>query len=471
MFSINLLNYFIINRLKIFSWNVATSAEPDEITIESLGLPKDPEADSIEIPHIYVVGFQEVKALSHFIFEDPLVQKLRKLLAPYGFVKLISEKMQGILLTIFVHRDISYYMRNFEKDFVRTGYRGYWGNKGAVAIRFSFPQPDVHFCIVNAHLAAHDDKLEQRIQDYHSIMDQIKFKKEKFKYIENHNEIFFFGDLNFRINNLTGEEIVARIEDGSEKSRIHLLNHDQLNQVRSEGRAFQIFRESSISFWPTYKFIPKTNNYDLKRKPAYTDRILYKGFSTAISGYMYCPASDKNCTSVLDYKRHMDFFSSDHKPISAHFITHFEGEDESSYRSHRALLSQEENDEEKTLSNEYFVAFEPIEQWKNDEENNVTFSFRDHNSHLSLNFISSHDRTYDWIGIYHENFNDIDNYICYITTQLATVNEETIQIPYPHLTSIINCSLPINSSYVLIYFHDSESRSILGISDPFNVTI
>lgn len=47
------------------------------------------------------------------------------------------------------------------------------GNKGAVSIRLNVY--DVSICIVNAHLAAHDNMLEERINDYNKIVQDHKY--------------------------------------------------------------------------------------------------------------------------------------------------------------------------------------------------------------------------------------------------------------------------------------------------------
>lgn len=47
------------------------------------------------------------------------------------------------------------------------------GNKGAVSIRFSLYGCSV--CVINAHLAAHDHMLDERIKDYEKIVDEHKF--------------------------------------------------------------------------------------------------------------------------------------------------------------------------------------------------------------------------------------------------------------------------------------------------------
>lgn len=47
------------------------------------------------------------------------------------------------------------------------------GNKGAVSIRFSLY--GVSMCVVNAHLAAHDHMLDERVKDFEKIVDEHKF--------------------------------------------------------------------------------------------------------------------------------------------------------------------------------------------------------------------------------------------------------------------------------------------------------
>lgn len=47
------------------------------------------------------------------------------------------------------------------------------GNKGAVSIRFNLY--GVSMCVVNAHLAAHDHMLDERIKDFEKIVDEHKF--------------------------------------------------------------------------------------------------------------------------------------------------------------------------------------------------------------------------------------------------------------------------------------------------------
>lgn len=58
------------------------------------------------------------------------------------------------------------------------------GNKGAVSVRFSTYGNSI--CVVNAHLAAHDNKLNERVEDYHQIVNDHKYHVKRSKNIFSH---------------------------------------------------------------------------------------------------------------------------------------------------------------------------------------------------------------------------------------------------------------------------------------------
>lgn len=172
----------------------------------------------------------------------------------------------------------------------------------------------VSVCLVNSHLAAHDQMLEERISDYIRIKDATKFSVKVSQSIYEHDYVFWFGDLNFRLydenaDNLSPEEIreMIRVEQLGDLMRL-----DQLSTIMCEGRAFSELVERLPLFPPTFKFEPGTNNYDMKRRPAWCDRILYKAKNKIL----------KNCTLQLEqvsYKSHPSYKISDHKPVSSEF--------------------------------------------------------------------------------------------------------------------------------------------------------
>lgn len=90
-----------------------------------------------------------------------------------------------------------------------------------------------------------------------------------------HDYIFWMGDLNFRLQQetLSHNEIVKEIENKNLKS---LLKIDQLKSVQHENSAFHELSETEIDFAPTFKHVIGSDNYDTKRRPAWTDRILYR---------------------------------------------------------------------------------------------------------------------------------------------------------------------------------------------------
>ena len=87
-----------------------------------------------------------------------------------------------------------------------------------------------------------------------------------------------------------------------------LLERDQLMICRRRVSGFRLspFTELPITFAPTYKYDPGTDDYDSsekKRAPAWCDRLLYRG-----------PGRVKQ----IEYRRH-DVRDSDHRPVSGIF--------------------------------------------------------------------------------------------------------------------------------------------------------
>jgi inositol-1,4,5-trisphosphate 5-phosphatase len=135
--------------------------------------------------------------------------------------------------------------------------------------------------------------------------------------------VFWFGDLNFRLynhrnpnENYSPEEIREMIK----KEKLHeLIKNDQLSTIMCEGRAFSELVERAPQFPPTFKFVVDSNDYDMKRRPAWCDRILYKAKNKIL----------KNCSLHLEqvsYKSHPSYKISDHKPVTSEFkitVRHF----------------------------------------------------------------------------------------------------------------------------------------------------
>lgn len=117
------------------------------------------------------------------------------------------------------------------------------------------------------------------------------------------DKVFWFGDLNFRING------TREVVDGMLANHMHeaLLCNDELTMLMRFNRIFTGFAEGPLNFFPTYKFDPQSDHYDssLKRRvPSWTDRILFKSDPT---------------TQVLSYCSAPGIRTSDHRPVYATF--------------------------------------------------------------------------------------------------------------------------------------------------------
>lgn len=78
---------------------------------------------------------------------------------------------------------------------------------------------------------------------------------------------------------------------------------------KSKKGALRNYKEGVITFTPTYKYLVKTNEYDWKRMPAYTDRIIFEAIHDL---------PQKNPIMNIYYGK-TEYDMSDHKPICSLF--------------------------------------------------------------------------------------------------------------------------------------------------------
>ncbi|XP_058464325.1 phosphatidylinositol 4,5-bisphosphate 5-phosphatase A isoform X7 [Malaya genurostris] len=430
-------------RLYIVTWNVGTKF-PENLSLHKLlGLDLT-SGHEAELPDFFVVGLQEVNAQPqntlYNLFKDDLwTQKFKELLKERDYVVIKTEQMQGLLLSVFAKRKHLLHLRQIETEYTRTGLGGIWGNKGAVSIRLNVYGCSI--CLVNAHLAAHDHMLEERINDYEKIVQEHKFHVKTKETIFDHDYVFWFGDLNFRLTGeatTSAEEIRAMVAKDQLKK---LIDKDQLLLVRRENRAFQKLNERLPQFPPTFKFEQGTNDYDMKRRPAWTDRILY-----AVKENNY--RNVKLTVDQTSYKSHPSYSISDHKPVTSEFT-----------------IKVYEDTTERT------IVFKPIELWSVGEPNKIEYT-------IPAGFEES---SSDWIGIYREDFTSLSEYLAYEYTegykekqhqlnaqqQQQLKNTRTVELTFSE-----NVSVPLGAHYQLLYFQSTGTRGVtglVGISNTFAV--
>eukprot|EP00494_Astrolonche_serrata_P030243 UN30510 len=127
------------------------------------------------------------------------------------YTLLLSHRLVGILLLVYVDRKYLPYIKDQCKAHVGVGLFGHAGNKGGAGIRFKIY--DSTICFVSAHLAAHKNNVQGRNQDYAKILQQMEFhlKEEDPIGIMDHDVIFWLGDLNYRLNHNTLKTVYDEI--------------------------------------------------------------------------------------------------------------------------------------------------------------------------------------------------------------------------------------------------------------------
>ncbi|TGZ56324.1 Inositol polyphosphate 5-phosphatase K [Temnothorax longispinosus] len=396
------------------------------------------------------LSLQEVKSqpqnivLDYILFEDPWTKAFKDVLKKYDYVKIRSQRLQGLVLNAFCLRKHLTHLRLIEAQYTKTGFGGMWvrkqcdnsnccstnnvtclqGNKGAVSVRMN--AYGVSICVVNTHLTPHDHLLADRIADYNTIVTDHTFTAPFTSRILYHDYIFWIGDLNFRLN---GEELTAADIDllVKKKQLKELLERDQLRMVMKEQQAFAELNESSITFPPTYKYEFESQEFDLKRRPSWTDRILYKVNAADIYDDIEIH------TEQLTYKSHPNYSVSDHKPVTGEFNI--------------VVRPNVEN---------HFVEFQDCTV----EENFISYK-------LQRDFIPSNG---DWIGLFPNEFSSLDDYIIY---EYVSRGKPTSISDEPHANteriSYNDSALRLSEMYCLVYVAQrGDLMEILGVSPEFS---
>ncbi|XP_041707449.1 inositol polyphosphate 5-phosphatase K isoform X1 [Coregonus clupeaformis] len=428
-------------RLHMVTWNVATAEPPGDVT-SLLQLEAQPATD------LYVIGLQEVNAaplrfLSDLLVEDSWSHLLMNTLAHRGYIKVSSVRLQGLLLLVFSKQVHVPFIRDIETTYTRTGIFGYWGNKGGVSVRFSLYGHMM--CFVNCHLTAHMGNALQRVDEFEYILETQDFDLDNTPTVRDHKVVFWFGDLNFRIADHGMHFLRSSINSG----RFNLLwERDQLLTMKKKEPFLQEFEEGPLKFKPTYKFDRNSDTYDTsgkKRKPAWTDRILWRikpktpppeddeEEKASTSTQHSDDGQEEYPIKVLQdtYTCDPSYGVSDHKPVIGIFNL------EMRKRSDRALVS---------------VC--PEGQWSADQEAELSYTILE-------DFMSS---TWDWIGLYKVGFKTASDYATFVWVkdELAEVNE-VMQV------CVNKDEVPLVGGQYVLGYYSYNMGSVVGFSRNFQI--
>lgn len=426
--------------LYVVTWNVGTAEPPEDVnSLLQLNSPKKPD--------LYVIGLQEVRAaplkfVSDLAFEDSWSHLFMNTLAPLDYMKVSSIRMQGLLLLFFSKLEHVSFIRDIQVTYTRTGLYGYWGNKGGVSIRLSFYGHML--CFLNCHLTAHMNYASQRVNEFEHILDAQNFDTKNTPHVLDHKVVFWFGDLNFRIE----DHGMLFLRNCITSQRFNLLwPKDQLTMMKQKEVILQKFEEGPLDFQPTYKFDLNSDNYDTsgkKRKPAWCDRILWRvkpKASLTENTNEEEPEKQQEEEREVEfplkmtqeyYTSKMEYGISDHKPVIGIF--------------HLEL---------KKMYDTPLVQVFAEGEWSADFDAVITYR-------LLQAFASS---AWDWIGLYKVGFKSVSDYITYawVKDDQVSFNEELFQV-YMNKDEI-----PVLGGECVLCYYSSNLQCIVGISQPFKV--
>ncbi|KAG6816233.1 hypothetical protein H0H87_007560 [Tephrocybe sp. NHM501043] len=332
-------------KVLVVSWN-CDAARPDSLTGEPANVNFLFDAlHSVDSPDIVAFGFQEVidlesrkmaakniltskdkneDGLSERVtgayrrWNDRLIMAMRQASPPdVSYAVIHTHSLVGLFTCVFVKNSERERgtIRDVSITHVKRGMGGRYGNKGGIISRFVLD--DSSFCLINCHLAAGQNAVRQRNADVTAMLEaRDLFPETHFPLayvgggdgtmILDHEVVILNGDMNYRIDHRR-EAIISAIRS---KDYSTLLVHDQLNREIKFNRACRLrgFSEGPLSFAPTYKYDPHSNNYDTsekRRSPAWCDRVLWR-------------SRVASRVAQLHYQRY-EVDVSDHRPISAAF--------------------------------------------------------------------------------------------------------------------------------------------------------
>uniref|UniRef100_A0A2K5RC72 Inositol polyphosphate 5-phosphatase K n=1 Tax=Cebus imitator TaxID=2715852 RepID=A0A2K5RC72_CEBIM len=416
--------------IHVVTWNVASAAPP--LDLSDLLQLNNQNANL----DIYIIGLQELNSgiislLSDAAFNDSWSSFLMDTLSPLGFVKVSHVRMQGILLLVFAKYQHLPYLQILSTKSTPTGLFGYWGNKGGVNICLKLY--GYYVSIINCHLPPHISNNYQRLEHFDRILEMQNFQGQDIPNILDHDLIIWFGDMNFRI-----EDFGLHFVRESIKNRCYsdLWEKDQLSIAKKHDPLLREFQEGRLFFPPTYKFDRNSSNYDTsekKRKPAWTDRILWRLKRQPQAGPHTpgLPAPDFSL-SQRSYGSYMTYTISDHKPVAGTFDL-----------------------ELKPLLSAPLIILMPEDLWTLENDLMVSYS-------STSDFPRS---PWDWIGLYKVGLRDIHDYVSYIWVGDNQVSfSDNLNQVYIDISNI-----PATEEEFLLCYYSNNLHSVAGISRPFQV--
>ncbi|CAI4231491.1 unnamed protein product [Auanema sp. JU1783] len=349
-----------------------------------------------EVPHLEAAGVKG-SSWTSLITEWMILR---------GQMTMLTKTYQATnVLMVFIQHNLVLYINSISYRYNRNTLKGLTGHKGSISIRLTLNN-DLSIVFVNSHLCHGVENNLRRIEQCIS---------NKYCCFNDYKSIFWFGDLNFRLNG--DERKVEKLINAKAFPEL-LENFDQLNVARRQKNLLEGFSEPEIHFQPSYKYTIGSSNFNWSRLPAWCDRILHKGSNL----------------SPISYSMNESVKCSDHKPVA------------SIYRMNIGSIGPYHCN----------VLFEHIRYWYS----NIPFISR---MEYLNDFWKLHGSYSDWIGVYPSDFQNIEAPIKWVWAY--TCFEQCIQQKKIYVCEFSN--LP-EGTYRLGYFSSSRN-CLIGVSKSFTI--
>lgn len=223
---------------------------------------------------LYVLGLQEIVDISSVAealrpFGDPHPgRKWKQAISealPNGYQQVAEQQLIGLFLVIYASSEVAPAVSSVSTTSVGTGLGGYMGNKGAVTARIVLGET-TRMVFVNCHLTAGVEKgnLERRNWDASQILQRTKFDpvyygggvmEEFSEGIGDEDFAFWFGDLNYRLESMPGEDVRRLL-------MLHTRNEYGTQEISSKKIQHELAKPESPSF---------TRNQEAANRPSEDD--------------------------------------------------------------------------------------------------------------------------------------------------------------------------------------------------------
>jgi phosphatidylinositol-3,4,5-trisphosphate 5-phosphatase 2 len=280
---------------------------PAQCTLEMLTAP--PRHD------VYALGTQE-----GVVSEQAWIAAVRGHLGD-AFEVVGAATLWQMRLVVLARRALMPKVSHIQTSTVATGIANKLGNKGAVGLSFFLGTTSL--CFVNCHLTANSENWAKRNANFMDIVARLNLGQKRlagrFDATNQFHHLFWFGDLNYRIN-LPALEVISSIKANDLKK---LVLSDQLDRQRERGAAFFGFEEGPLAFPPTYRFArgardtyvyeKQKSSYIKINTPSWCDRVLWKPMPN-----VYVRQTAYGCAQNI--------VTSDHSPVFATFEIHYKNQ-------------------------------------------------------------------------------------------------------------------------------------------------